>query len=55
MMGSPSATMRNASQVPWDQTVLNAMMDAENQYSVNSVRGKKGEEIVTSDEQMTML
>ena len=54
-MGAPNAVMRNASQIPWDSTVLKAMADAESQYSVNSVRGKKGIEMDSSREEIEIM
>lgn len=54
-MGAPNAVLRNASQIPWDSTVLKAMADAESQYSINSVRGKKGYEMASSKEEIAIM
>ena len=54
-MGGPDATIRNAMQIPWTESVRRAIADAESQYSVNSVRNKQGVEMATTPEQMELL
>ena len=54
-MGGPDAVVRNAMQIPWTESVRKAIADAESQYSVNSVRNKKGMEMITTPEQMELL
>ena len=54
-MGGPDATIRNAMQIPWTESVQKAIADAESQYSVNSVRNKQGVEMATTPEQMELL
>ena len=47
-MGAPNAITKNAMQIPWNQEVIDALMEAEMLYSTNSVTGKKGERMETS-------
>ena len=54
-MGAPDASIRRAMQAPGSKEVFLALADAENQYSVNSVRGKKGYEIAASKEQINVM
>lgn len=54
-MGTPNATVRNAFQMNPDSVVARALIDADRQYSKNSVEGKKGEGRNTSQDQMDVI
>ena len=54
-MGTPNATVRNAFQMNPDSVVARALVDADRQYSKNSVEGKKGEGRNTSQDQMDVI
>ena len=54
-MGAPNAVVRNAFQMNPDSEVALALIDADKQYSTNSVEAKKGTHRRTSSEQMSIL
>lgn len=54
-MGSPNATVRNAFQMTPDSEIATALIDADRQYSMNSVEGKRGYGRNTSSEQMSVI
>ena len=54
-MGMPNATVRNAFQMTPDSEIAMALIDADKQYSANSVEGKKGKGRNTSSEQLSVV
>lgn len=54
-MGAPNATLRNAFQMDINDDVIRGMSDAEEQYKINSVEGKKAEHRDLSSEQNKIL